>query len=175
MTNAGTHILEGITPTSIEKTNSGKLLVKYSSGESSEYDTVLAAVGRYADTVKLGLEVIGVKTNPKSGKIICENEQTSVPHVYAIGDVVEGAPELTPVAILAGKLLARRLFKSISRSNGGSVDEEEEPALMDYRNIATTVFTPLELGTVSSIYIYNIILYFSSLLYIKILHSVMIL
>ena len=37
-------------------------------------------------------------------------EQTNVPHVYAIGDVLEGKPELTPVAIQAGKLLARRLF-----------------------------------------------------------------
>jgi len=46
-----------------------------------------------------------------------------------------GCPELTPVAIQAGKMLARRLF-------GGS----KEP--MDYRNICTTVFTPLEYGTV---------------------------
>ena len=37
-------------------------------------------------------------------------EQTNVPHVYAIGDILEGKPELTPVAIQAGKLLARRLF-----------------------------------------------------------------
>ena len=37
-------------------------------------------------------------------------EQTNVPHVYAIGDIMEGKPELTPVAIQAGKLLARRLF-----------------------------------------------------------------
>jgi hypothetical protein len=56
-----------------------------------------------------------------------------VPHIYAIGDVVEDAPELTPVAILAGKLLARRLF-------AGS------KTLMDYDMIATTVFTPLEFG-----------------------------
>ena len=39
-------------------------------------------------------------------------EQTSVPHIYAIGDVVVGNPELTPVAIAAGKLLARRLYGS---------------------------------------------------------------
>lgn len=37
-------------------------------------------------------------------------EQTNVPHVYAIGDILDGKPELTPVAIQAGKLLARRLF-----------------------------------------------------------------
>lgn len=38
------------------------------------------------------------------------NEQSSVPNVYAIGDIVNGTPELTPVAIRAGVLLARRLF-----------------------------------------------------------------
>lgn len=44
-------------------------------------------------------------------------------------------PELTPVAIHAGRLLARRLF-------GGSKIE------MDYTNVATTVFSPLEYGSV---------------------------
>lgn len=44
-------------------------------------------------------------------------------------------PELTPVAIHAGKLLSRRLF-------GGSTDQ------MDYTNVATTVFSPLEYGCV---------------------------
>ncbi|EHB00162.1 Thioredoxin reductase 3 [Heterocephalus glaber] len=33
-------------------------------------------------------------------------EQTNVPHIYAIGDILEGKPELTPVAIERGKLLA---------------------------------------------------------------------
>jgi thioredoxin reductase (NADPH) len=48
-----------------------------------------------------------------------------------------GAPELTPAAILAGKLLAKRIF-------GIGSDRD---MFMDYNNIATTVFTPLELGT----------------------------
>ena len=36
-------------------------------------------------------------------------EKSNVDHVYAIGDVLDDKPELTPVAIQAGKLLARRL------------------------------------------------------------------
>jgi len=36
--------------------------------------------------------------------------QTSAAHVFALGDVLEGRPELTPVAIKAGQLLARRMF-----------------------------------------------------------------
>lgn len=39
-----------------------------------------------------------------------DNEQTSIPNVYAIGDICEGKPELTPVAIQAGQLLAKRLY-----------------------------------------------------------------
>ncbi|EGV97695.1 hypothetical protein I79_000303 [Cricetulus griseus] len=70
----------------------------------------------------------------RSGKIpVNDMEQTNVPHVYAVGDILEGKPELTPVAIQAGKLLARRLF-------GGSLEK------CDYINIPTTVFTPLEYG-----------------------------
>ncbi len=62
-------------------------------------------------------------------------EQTKVPHIYAIGDVLQSKQELTPVAIQAGKLLARRLF------GGGS-------SYTDYVNVSTTVFTPLEFGTI---------------------------
>jgi len=64
-----------------------------------------------------------------------EREQTNVPHIFAIGDVQHGKLELTPTAIKAGELLAEREFA------GG-----EE--LMDYSNVPTTVFTPLEYGCI---------------------------
>jgi pyruvate/2-oxoglutarate dehydrogenase complex dihydrolipoamide dehydrogenase (E3) component len=47
-------------------------------------------------------------------------------------------PELTPVAVMSGRMLARRLFG-------------KSTVKMVYRDIATTVFTPLELGTVGMI------------------------
>ena len=47
----------------------------------------------------------------RTGYVMCgDDEGTSCPYVYAVGDIVEGRPELTPVAIQAGWLLARRLF-----------------------------------------------------------------
>ncbi|XP_008069852.1 thioredoxin reductase 3 isoform X2 [Carlito syrichta] len=100
----------------LEKGLPGKLKVLAKSTEGPEaveevYNTVLLAVGRDSCTRKIGLENIGVKINEKNGKIpVNDTEQTNVPYVYAIGDVLEGKPELTPVAIQAGKLLARRLF-----------------------------------------------------------------
>uniref|UniRef100_T1E4I6 Thioredoxin reductase 3-like protein n=1 Tax=Crotalus horridus TaxID=35024 RepID=T1E4I6_CROHD len=117
----------------------GKLKVIAKSTEGSqviegEYNTVLIAVGRDACTRTIGLDKIGVKMNENNGKIpVNDEEQTNVPYVYAIGDILEGKLELTPVAIQAGKLLARRLF------GGSSVK-------CDYVNVPTTVFTPLEYG-----------------------------
>ena len=47
----------------------------------------------------------------RNGKVIAgENEQSSVPNIYAVGDILDGKLELTPVAIQAGKLLAQRLY-----------------------------------------------------------------
>jgi len=103
--------------------------------ESEEFDTVLYAIGRYAVTKDLNLENAGVKVNPNNGKIIAHNETTDVPNIYAIGDVLDGKLELTPVAIHAGKLLIQRLY------NNSKVE-------MDYTNIPTTVFTPIEYGAV---------------------------
>ncbi|XP_035304670.1 thioredoxin reductase 3 isoform X3 [Cricetulus griseus] len=106
----------------MERGSPGVLRVVAKSTEGPEtiegvYNTVLLAVGRESCTRKIGLEKIGVKINEKSGKIpVNDMEQTNVPHVYAVGDILEGKPELTPVAIQAGKLLARRLF-------GGSLEK----------------------------------------------------
>lgn len=50
-------------------------------------------------------------SSPRNGKVpVNDEEQTNVPHIHAIGDILEGKWELTPVAIQAGKLLARRLY-----------------------------------------------------------------
>jgi len=135
MEHAGLKMVIGALPKSIEKLDNGQLEVTYTTGEKDTFDTVMAAIGRYADVDKLNLESLGIQLNPKNKKIICNNEQSSVPHIYAIGDVVDDAPELTPVAIQAGTLLAKRLF-------GGSKE------LMVYKDIATAIFTPLEIGTV---------------------------
>ena len=71
-----------------------------------EFDTVLFAIGRYALTKSINLEKAGVIVE-SNGKIrAADDEQTNVPHIYAIGDVLYGKLELTPVAIKAGKLLS---------------------------------------------------------------------
>jgi thioredoxin reductase (NADPH) len=139
MSNQGLRFIKESVPTRFSKTSEGKILVEYTDNEknikSEEFDTVLLAIGRYADTVNIGLDKLGIKL-AKNGKIITsDDEKSSIDNIYAIGDCAESRPELTPPAIMAGKLLANRLF---GNSN----------ILMDYKNIATTVFTPLEYGCV---------------------------
>lgn len=57
----------------------------------------------------------------RNGKVpVNGEEQTNVPHIYAIGDILEAKWELTPVAIQAGKLLARRLFAGATLKVGSA-------------------------------------------------------
>lgn len=140
MVNQGTQFINKAVPVSIELTADGKKKVTYEfdnkTTESIEVDTVLFAVGRSPDVHNIGLEKVGVVQDKSTNKIIVnEADCTNIANVFCIGDCAFGKPELTPSAIMAGKLLARRLFA------GSKV-------LMDYINIPTTVFTPLEYGCV---------------------------
>eukprot|EP01012_Entosiphon_sulcatum_P005133 TRINITY_DN12197_c0_g1_i9.p1 TRINITY_DN12197_c0_g1~~TRINITY_DN12197_c0_g1_i9.p1 ORF type:complete len:559 (-),score=102.40 TRINITY_DN12197_c0_g1_i9:2317-3966(-) len=144
MTEQGVKFLSRYVPTKVEKSQGGphKYVVELQSTENpadkivDTYDTVFFAVGRQADTAALGLDSVGIQPEASTGKLKTDlADRTSCPYIYAIGDVVKGGLELTPVAIHAGKLLASRLFA------GGS-------KLMDYVNVPTTVFTPLEYGSV---------------------------
>ena len=138
MISSGIDIKRPATPKSFTKTETGKILATYAyegHDVSEEYDTVLLAIGREYATHALKLDQAGVLLNPDGSLTVDAQQMTNVNGVYAIGDIIVGAPELTPVAIQTGKLLARRLF-------GGS------KVLMDFNLVPTTVFTPLEYGTV---------------------------
>eukprot|EP00794_Sanderia_malayensis_P006227 gene6227-6943_t len=142
MEKQGIRILRRFIPTEIEKLADGEpgryrvSCKNQDTGEElvDEYNTILLGIGRVPCTSGIGLEKVGVKLNESSGKVIADDyEQTSVPNIYAVGDILQGKPELTPVAIQAGKLLARRLFANATEK-------------CDYINVPTTVFTPLEYG-----------------------------
>ena len=154
MEKSHTKFIRSATPSKIEKLSNGKLRVHYEENKyktapgkedshqrpkgSSGYidvDTVLAAIGRYPDTKGLNLDKVGVKTNRKGEIFTDDADCSNVNNIFAIGDCAVGRPELTPVAIQAGKMLARRLVGQSKR-------------LMDYARVATTVFTPIEYGCV---------------------------
>ena len=102
---------------------------------SDSFDTVMFAIGRYASSAALNLDAAGLKAEANGKFLVNEFDQTNVDNIYAIGDVQHGKLELTPSAIKAGNLLAKRLF-----GNGTE--------LMDYDLVPTTVFTPLEYGAI---------------------------
>lgn len=141
MEDHGVNMVRECVPTRFERIEEGapgkvKVFGKYNDGTEfvDEFNTVIFAIGRDACTGGIGLDKVGVQLNPKNGKILHDSkEQTNVANIFAIGDVLDDKPELTPVAIQAGKLLARRL--------AGASEE-----ITDYVNICTTVFTPLEYG-----------------------------
>ena len=136
MKNSGIKFINKAVPTSVAKNGQGRKVVAYKQGDDEAediFDTVMFAIGRSADTKGLCLDKAGVKM-AKNGKIIAKDDDTTdAENIFAIGDVVEGRLELTPTAIMAGKLLAHRLF-----GNGKT--------LMNYKYVPTTVFTPLEYG-----------------------------
>lgn len=138
MEGQGIKFIKKAVPVSITLNQEGKKVVRFRQGEDEiedEFDTVLFAIGRAADTKGLNLEKVGVKT-ASNGKVVAgDNDQTTVPNIYAIGDCCEGRLELTPTAIMAGRLLAARLFGKGKRE-------------MSYKYVPTTVFTPIEYGCV---------------------------
>ena len=59
--------------------------------ETLSCDRLLVSVGRRPLTQNLGLEDIGIKTDPKTGHILVdESFQTNIPTIYAIGDLIPG-------------------------------------------------------------------------------------
>lgn len=76
----------------MEKLADGKLKVSWTNANGEEFsdtvDTVLFAVGRRALTKELHLDQAGVKVASDGEKIDAVNEQTNVPHIFAVGDIL---------------------------------------------------------------------------------------
>jgi len=140
MKDSGCTFIHRAAPTRLDKPNpDGPVVVTYDQDGKSltaEYDTVLFAIGRDPEVHKLNAAKIGLALADNK-KVVAKEEATNVPGVYAIGDTVHGVPELTPVAIQQGRYLAQRLF-------GPNPDKFH----MQWNFIPTTVFTPLEYGSV---------------------------
>lgn len=96
-------------------------------------DYVLVTVGRRPNTDELGLEAIGVKTNER-GLIEVDNQgRTSIPNIFAIGDVVPG-PALAHKAFYEAKVAAEAIAG--------------QPSVVDYKVIPSVVFSEPEIASV---------------------------
>lgn len=86
LTKYGIETRTGCRAQHVEVTDGGVSLKLVDGGEA-RVDWVLLGTGRRPHTADLGLETIGVKTDGKGFVSVQPNLQTSVPHIYAIGDV----------------------------------------------------------------------------------------
>jgi glutathione reductase (NADPH) len=134
MEREGITILTGCTVNKVEK--HGKEFTSHlSNGSSIASDQVMFAIGRHPNVANLGLETAGVAINPSNGGIAVDSfSRTSVPNIYAIGDVTHRL-NLTPVAIREGHAFADTVFG-------------KRPVEVDHVNTPTAVFSQPEIGTV---------------------------
>ncbi|CAD7698256.1 unnamed protein product [Ostreobium quekettii] len=135
----GVHLHANSTPVDIVKDSEGTFSVqlKDSNGDLStieQADTVFMATGRAPNTKNLGLAEAGVELSRKGAVVVDEYSQSTVPSIWAIGDVTDRIA-LTPVAIMEGMALAKTLFG----------DEKTKP---DHLNVASAVFSQPPLATV---------------------------
>jgi glutathione reductase (NADPH) len=134
MEKQGVTILTGCTVDKIDK-HRKEYTSHLSNGSSIASDQVMFAIGRHPNVAGLGLEAAGVALNPHNGGVAVDGwSKTSVPSIYAIGDVTHRV-SLTPVAIREGHAFADTVFG-------------KRPVQVDHATIPTAVFSQPEVGTV---------------------------
>ena len=136
MATDGLNLHTSATPQEIIKNADGSLTIILADARTVDVDTLIWAVGRTPATDNLGLDNAGVATD-KQGKIITDKFQnTNVAGIYAVGDVMAGGIDLTPVAVAAGRRLSERLFNNKPNEH------------LDYNLVPTVVFSHPPIGTV---------------------------
>lgn len=118
----------------VERTANGGLMAVTKRGESIATGAVLLALGREPNTRGLGLEAVGVAVDPLGAIIVDSYSRTSVPSIYALGDVTNRV-QLTPVAIHEAMCLIETEYRN-------------RPTSPDHGMIPTAVFSQPEIGTV---------------------------
>jgi dihydrolipoamide dehydrogenase len=104
----GIEVMTGTKAASVEKTDGGvRLKLEGGKKDTVEAEMLLVAIGRKPVTEDLGLEALGVELERGYIKVN-PNMQTAVPHIYAIGDVLN-TPWLAHVASAEGILAAEHM------------------------------------------------------------------
>ncbi len=113
---------------------SGGVRATLTTGDVVETDVVMHATGRLPHTAGLGLERAGVKLDPAGAVVVNEYSQSSVPSIYAIGDVTNRM-NLTPVAIRDGHAFADTIYNN-------------RPTPVDHSAVPSAVFGRPPIGSV---------------------------
>jgi len=107
LTKWGIAVEFGATVERVAAKNPG-LEVALSTGRHLYPDTLLFAAGRIANTQGLGLEVLGMELDSRGRIVVDKNFRTSVPGIYAAGDVVR--PTLASIAMEQGRVAVCHAF-----------------------------------------------------------------
>lgn len=132
----GIKIRTGATLEKVEKTKGGwKCYVKKGADtEVLEVEVILLGVGRKANTDNMNLEKIGVKLHRRGVEVVDDSLITSVPNIYAIGDVT-GRIQLAHVASAEGIRAVTNIIEGKSEK-------------MDYKAVPNCVYTVPEVSSV---------------------------
>ncbi len=119
----------------VTRQTDGSLQIVCTDARTLDVDALVWATGRRANTDQLNLAAAGLVADEQGVIRTDAFQNTTVPGIYAIGDIT-GSAELTPVAIAAGRRLAARLFLNRPDSK------------LDYDTIPTVIFSHPPIGTV---------------------------
>ncbi len=132
---SGIELVSGVDITGLARGEDGIGVLGDKGERLAPSELVVWATGRDPLTVELGLEEVGVQLDRDGHVVVDDFQVSSVPGIYAVGDVT-GRWALTPVAIAAGRRLCDRLF-------GNQPDSR-----LDYDFIPTVVFSHPPIGVV---------------------------
>ena len=123
-------------PKTVVKNADGSVTLHLEDGREQTVDCLIWAIGREPTTDKINLQAAGVEANERGFIKVDKYQNTNVPGIYAVGDIIEGGIELTPVAVAAGRRLSERLFNNKPNEH------------LDYNLVPSVVFSHPPIGTV---------------------------
>jgi glutathione reductase (NADPH) len=129
----GIRLMVGTQHERIEKIQGG-FINHMDNGVKCESEVVMFATGRLPYVEGLGLDKAGVKLNDKGAIAVDQYSRTSVPNIYAVGDVTDRI-NLTPVAIREAVAFVQTVFG-------------KTPTSFDHEMVATAVFSQPPIGCV---------------------------
>jgi len=119
----------------------GVVVTAEADGQAREFSAarLLVATGRQPNTADVGLEDSGVRLDARGAIMVDEYLRTSVPHLWAAGDVIgaeQDSQQATPVGARDGGIAARNALSG------------EALRRVDHRVIPRAVFTDPQVGVV---------------------------
>ncbi len=125
----------GHLPTALRHSPDGTVTIDFADEPPVEADLLLVAVGRVPNSDRLGLDAAGVKVHPDARISVDAQQRTSVPHIWALGDV-SSEHQLKHVANHEARVVAHNLA------------HPDEPVESDHRFVPFAVFTNPQLACV---------------------------